>query len=57
MVRPLTLKRVFAAAYEFELVSSSPNYAQSNGRLQNAVKTAKQLMKKSKQAGTDFYLA
>ena len=49
--------RDFAAAYEFELVTSSPNYAQSNGRIENAVKTAKQLMKKSKQARTDFYLA
>ncbi|XP_068675663.1 uncharacterized protein [Montipora foliosa] len=48
--------RDFAAAYEFELVTSSPNYPQSNGRVENAVKTAKQLMKKSKQAGTDFYL-
>ena len=49
--------RDFAAAYEFELVTSSPNYPQSNGRVENAVKTAKPLMKKSKQAGTDFYLA
>lgn len=49
--------RDFAAAYEFELVTSSPNYPQSNGRVENAVKTAKQLMKKSKQAGSDFYLA
>ena len=32
-------------------------YRQSHGRVENAVKTAKQLMKKSKQAGTDFYLA
>ena len=36
---------------------SSPNYPQSNGRIENTVKTAKQLMKKSKQVGTDFYLA
>ena len=48
--------RDFAAAYEFQLVTSSPNYPESNGRLENAVKTAKQLMRKSKQAGTDFYL-
>ncbi|XP_015753291.1 PREDICTED: uncharacterized protein LOC107333048 [Acropora digitifera] len=41
--------RDFAAAYEFEVVTSSPNYPQSNGRVENAVKTAKQLMKKSKQ--------
>ena len=49
--------RDFRAAYEFKLVTSSPNYPQSNGRVENAVKTTKQLMKKSKQAGTDFYLA
>ena len=48
--------RDFAAAYEFKFVTSSPHYPQSNGRIENAVKTAKQLVKKSKQAGTDFYL-
>ncbi|PFX11932.1 Transposon Tf2-8 polyprotein [Stylophora pistillata] len=48
--------RDFAAAYEFELVTSSPNHPQSNGRIENGIKTAKQLMKKSKQAETDFYL-
>ena len=47
----------FAVAYEFELVTSSPNYPQSNGRVENADKKAKQLIKKSKQAGTDIYLA
>ena len=49
--------RDFSAAYEFELVTSSPNYPQINGRVENTVKTAKQLMKKSKEAGSDFYLA
>ena len=40
MVHLLTLKkfRDFAAAYEFELVTSSPHYPQSNGRIENAVK-------------------
>ena len=47
----------FAVAYEFELVTNSPNYPQSNGRVENADKKAKQLIKKSKQAGTDIYLA
>ena len=37
--------RDFAAAYEFELVTSSPNYPQSNGCAENTVKTGKQLMK------------
>ena len=41
--------RDFAAAYEFELVTSSPNYPQSNGRVENAVKTAKQRRNPSKQ--------
>ena len=49
--------RDFAKAYEFETVTSSSNYPQSNGRVENAVKTAKQLIRKSKQAGTDFYLS
>ena len=49
--------RDFAAAYEFELITNSPIYRQSNGRIENVVKRAKQLMKKSKQAGTDFNLA
>ncbi|KAK3745971.1 hypothetical protein QZH41_004134 [Actinostola sp. cb2023] len=49
--------REFANDYEFTLTTSSPNYPQSNGRVENAVKTAKRLMKKTKEAGTDFYLA
>ena len=48
--------RDFAVA-EFKFVTSCPSYPQSNGRVENTVKTAKQLMKKSKQAETDFYLA
>lgn len=43
--------------YENELVTGSPNYPQSNGRVENTVKPAKQLIKTSKKAGTDFYLA
>ena len=49
--------RNFAAAYEFELVSRCPNYPRSNGCVENLAKTGKQLMKKSKEAGSDFYLA
>ena len=49
--------RDFAATNEFESVTRSPNYPQSNGHIENVVKTAKQLTKKSKQAGTNFYLA
>lgn len=46
----------FAEQYDFELKTSSPNYPQSNGRVENAVKTAKHLLKKSISAGQDFYL-
>lgn len=49
--------REFSREYEFTIITSSPNYPQSNGRVENAVKTAKRLMKKAKEAGTDFYLA
>eukprot|EP00794_Sanderia_malayensis_P005125 gene5125-5773_t len=33
-----------------------PEYAQSNGKTENAVKTAKMLMKKAAESGSDFYL-
>ena len=46
----------FAQQCEFELRKSSSNYPQSNGRVENAVKTAKQLLKKSISAGHEFYL-
>lgn len=46
--------REFSREYEFTLITSSHNYPQSNGRV---VKTAKRLMKKAKEAETDYYLA
>ena len=46
----------FMRSYEIEHVTSSPHYPQSNGRAENAIKTAKNLLKKSKAAGTDLYL-
>ena len=49
--------RAFAEKYEFEHVTSSPRYSQSNGKVESAVKTAKRLMKKASDAGTDPYLA
>ena len=48
----------FAASYEFEVITSSPGYPQSNGKVENAIKTAKSIMKKarpSKQAQTSTY--
>ena len=49
--------RDFATTYEFEVIISSPGYPQSNGKAENAIKTAKNIMKKAKQAGTDVYLS
>ena len=46
----------FAKEYEFTTEPSSPEYAQSNGKAENAVKTAKMLMKKAAESGNDFYL-
>jgi transposase InsO family protein len=47
----------FAAKYEFEHVTSSPRYPQSNGKAESAVKTAKRLMEKALDAKSDPYLA
>ena len=47
----------FAAVYGFEHNTSSPNYPQSNGKVENAVKTAKNLMKKAMDSQSDPYLA
>ena len=47
----------FAAMYEFEHVTSSPEYPQSNGKVENAVKTSKNLMKKAATTNSDFQLA
>ena len=56
---PFTLNEfsAFAVMHEFEHVTSSPEYPQSNGKVENAVKTAKNLMKKSASTSSDFHLA
>ena len=43
----------FAREWGFEHVTSSPHYAQSNEKAENAVKTAKSLPKKAKLSGSD----
>lgn len=47
----------FAASYEFTHSTSLPGYPQSNGEVENAIKTAKRLMRKAKRDGNDPYLA
>ncbi len=47
----------FAKTYGFEQVTSSPNYPQSNGKVENAVKTAKTLMRKAEESESDPYLS
>ena len=47
----------FAESYDTEHFTSSPHYPQSNGKVENSVKTVKTLMKNSKAARSDMYLA
>ena len=47
----------FAKKWEFQHITSYPNYPQSNGRAEAAVKMAKKLMQKATEAGTDPFLA
>ena len=47
----------FATRWQFSHVTSSPRYPQSNGKVENAVKTAKQLMRKAIDDKADVYLA
>ena len=43
----------FASAYDFEPLTSSPRYPQSNGKVENAVKIPLSIMKKARDAGSD----
>ena len=47
----------FASAWHFDHQTSSPHYPQSNGKIENAVKTAKKFLIKAKASGQDPYLA
>ena len=49
--------RDFAKKYEFEHITSSPTFSQSNGKVENSVKTAKRLMAKAAESGSDVYLS
>lgn len=47
----------FAERYDFQHVTSSPRYPQSNGRAENAVKIVKRLLTKAKDDNSDPLLA
>lgn len=47
----------FADTYGFEHIKSSPTYPQSNGKVENTVKTAKHLLEKAVKSEQDPYLA
>ena len=47
----------FAREWDFEHITSSPYYAQSNGKVEKAVSTAKRILKKAKADHRDPYLA
>lgn len=49
--------RNFAFGYEFLHTTSSPIYAQSNGRVENAIKTLKRLMTRAREEHADPFLA
>ena len=49
--------RAFASDYEFKHETSSPRYPQSNGKVENSIKTAKNLMQKAFQDKKDPFLA
>ena len=47
----------FAKSYEFKHITSSPYFAQSNGKSEVGVKIVKRLLKKAVREGSDPYLA
>ena len=46
----------FTKQYEFDHTTSSPEYPRSNGKVENAVKLAKRLIKRTQHTHGDFYL-
>lgn len=49
--------QMFAEQYDFQHVTSSPHYAQSNGQAEKGVHILKQLLKKATDSNADPYLA
>ena len=57
--RPIFTSRefkLFSDSYSIEHITSSPTNAQSNGKAENSVKTAKKIMQKALDAHADAYL-
>ena len=48
---------MFAKEWQFELITSSPRFPQSNGLAESNVQTVKNLFKKAKESGCDPELA
>lgn len=44
----------FARSWNFRIITSSPNYPQSNGQAERAIQTTKKLMRKAHESGEDF---
>ena len=49
--------KLFTDSHNIEHITSSPTYAQSNGKVENRVKTAKKIMQKALDAHANPYLA
>ena len=49
--------KLFTDSYNIEHTTSLPTYAQSNGKVENSVKTSKKIMQKALDAHADPYLA
>ena len=54
---PSTSFQNFAKEWDFKHVTSSPHYPQANGKVENAVKTAKKILKKAREDKRDPCLA
>jgi hypothetical protein len=49
--------RQFASNWNFEIVTSSPQYPRSNGQAERCIQTVKMLMKKAEESKTDPHIA
>ncbi len=49
--------RRFATSWNFEIVTSSPHFAQSNGQAERCIQTVKTLLIKAQESGADPYIA